>query len=228
MRRRHSYQQHTLIPAILWLVLACLSFPSVLVGLTSCSDDDQESFPSLITEMADVFTNNHGQITNLLMDDSTMYRLSNDVSGFQPNAGYRCLCGFVPGASGYVELLSLAPAYVLYDCRQDSFRAKDPIGVVSVWRGGCRYLNMYLRPKTRGGVQEWGYLTDSVRANAAGGSTYYLALLHGQGTDTLAYSQDLYMSISLDSIAPAFRAGDSIRLAIETWTGLRHFSISAR
>ena len=217
-----------LVTTFLWSMLILFILPSVFVGLTSCSNDDDEPFPSLITEMCDVVTNNRGQITNLLMDDSTMYRLSNDVSGFQPNAGYRCVSGFVLGSSGYVELLSLAPAYILYDCRKESLRAKDPVGVVSVWRGGHRYLNMNLRPKTKGGSQEWGYLTDSVCINAAGGNTYCLSLLHGQGTDTLAYSQDFYMSISMDSIARTFRVGDSIRLAIETWSGLRHFSVSAR
>lgn len=226
MNLLHPYTHRTFITTLMWPVLVL--FPLVIVSLTSCSDKDDEPFPSMVTELADAITDDRGQIAYLWMDDSTQLRVSNSITGFHPRAGYRCLCGFVRGGGNSVELLSLSPAYVLYDCQKETFRAKDPLGVVSVWRGGHRYLNMYLRPKTRGGSQLWGYLRDSVYANTMGGSTYCLSLLHGQGTDTLAYSQDYYMSIPLDSITPAFGRGDSIRLSVATWSGLRTYSVSAR
>ena len=210
-----------------WL-LVLLPIMSAFVA-TACSDKDDEPFPSVVFEMADVFTNDRGQLSVILLDDSTALRISNDVSGFQPRAGYRCLCGYVPSnGTNYVELLSLSPAYLLYDCAKETLRDKDPLSVVSVWRGGCRYLNMHLLPKTKGGEQHWGYLVDSVRINSAGGSTYHLSLLHDQGTDTTAYSTDFYMSISLDSLTNHKGRADSVDLGIVTWDGLRHYGFSLR
>ena len=204
------------------MVLICVSS-----FMASCSDDD-DVFPSMISELADALTDSRGRITVLLRDDGSQLTVSNDVSGFKANVGYRCVCGYVKGIGNQVELLSLSPAYVLYDCAQTDLRAQDPLGVVSVWRGGKRYLNMHLLPKTKGTAHRWGYLCDSVRTNGAGGTTYYISLQHDQGTDTLSYSSDYYMSVTIDSLTTSPVEGDSACLDIMTWGGIRRYGLSLK
>ena len=229
----HSHRPHSFRRAsttFVWLLTAGLLLSSGLVGLASCSDDDDEPFPALVSELGLVFTDEHGVITRLLLDDSTSHPVTNKLEGYVARAAYRCVCGFVRGSGQSVEIRSLAPAYILADSTDSRHRANDPVEVVSAWRGGHMFLNLYVRPLTKGGKQQWGYLRDSVRANPAGGTTYHLSLMHAQGTDTLAYSTDLYMSVPLDSLAtpPAFTAADSVEMAVATWNGLRRFAVGLR
>lgn len=186
--------------------------------LVSCSKDDATPYPPIVTEFADVQADAQGRLVTLITDDDCTLRISNLVEGFQENAGYRAVCGFVREANDEVTLYSMQSVAFLRD--STATPRHDPVAAVSVW-GTRRYINMHLRPMTRGGQQYWGFCVDSIK-----GRTAYVQLYHNQNDDPLAYSQDVYASLPVDSI-PGHATLDTICLTIptfkqnKTWTILR-------
>lgn len=193
-------------------------FLVALVLLASCNKDDATPYPPIVTEFADLKADAQGRLATLITDDDHTLRISNPVEGFQKNAGYRAVCGFVREGDDEATLYSLQAVAFLRD--STATPRHDPVAAVSVW-GTRRYINMHLRPMTRGGQQYWGFCIDSIK-----GRTAYVQLYHNQNDDPLAYSQDVYASLPVDSI-PGHASLDTIRLTIptfkqnKTWTILR-------
>ncbi|MCD8304977.1 MAG: hypothetical protein LUC86_09185 [Prevotellaceae bacterium] len=170
--------------------LALAVFMSLPLLLASCSDDD-DTYPSIVTEMADGLTNSNGTLTTIITDNDEQYSLTNPQAGLYPNALYRLLCGYtVQGQAA--TLYTLEGVYILRD--STSVAQRDPLTIVSAWQTS-RYINLHLSVKTQGGTHSLGYVTDSIV-----GSHAYLSLHHRQGQDPEAYSTDIYASIPLDSI----------------------------
>ncbi|MCD8266287.1 MAG: hypothetical protein LUC33_03940 [Prevotellaceae bacterium] len=158
--------------------------------LASCNDEE-ESFPSLITEMADGMTDGSGTLTTIITDGDEQYSLTNPQTGYVPNALYRLLCGYtVEGQAA--TLYTLEGVRILRD--STSVAQRDPLTIVSAWQTS-RYLNLHLSVKTQGGTHCFGYITDSIV-----GEHLYLSLHHNQNQDPEAYSTDVYASIPLDSL----------------------------
>lgn len=176
--------------------------------LLSCSEDKDDSpYPNIITEMADCPTNGDGTMVKIVLDDDTELPLSNPQTGLKPNVTYRALAGFALN-NGKVRLYSLKAAALLRD--STSVACCDPANVTSLWRTR-RYINLHLMPKTQGGEQSWGFITDSIVGNRA-----YLRLHHRQGTDPTSYSTDVYASLPL-----ALVDADTITLRIRTFSGTK-------
>ncbi len=176
--------------------------------LLSCSDDkDDGPYPSIVSEMADCPTNSEGTMVKIVLDNDTELPLSNPQTGLKPNVTYRALAGFALD-NGKVRLYSLKSATLLRD--STSVAQCDPVNVTSIWRTR-RYINLHLLPKTQGGEQSWGFITDSIVGNHA-----YLRLHHRQGTDPTSYSTDVYASLPL-----ALVDADTITLRIRTFSGTK-------
>ncbi|MCD8303018.1 MAG: hypothetical protein LUC44_08405 [Prevotellaceae bacterium] len=161
-----------------------------MLCLTACSDDD-DAYPSIVTELVDGLTNSRGEMEKILTDDDVYYSLTNPQSGLVPNAAYRCLCGYTADGVN-ATLYTLSGAYLLRDSTEVA--VKDPLAIVSAWQTR-RYINLHLSVKTQGGTQYFGYVTDSIVGRHA-----YLSLHHRQNGDPEAYSTDVYASLPLDSI----------------------------
>lgn len=184
---------------------------SFLISLSSCSDDKNEAYPSIITELADCPTDAKGVMNEIVLDDDTHLPLTNPQSGLKASVIYRCLTGYTL-SGGKATLYQLKSAYLLRD--STAVAVTDPTGIVSLWRTK-HYLNLHLLPKTQGGEQMWGYAVDSIVGKRA-----YLRLHHRQGDDPTAYSSDVYASLYLKDLA-----ADSITLRIQTFKGLREWEL---
>ena len=179
----------------------------ILLCLFSCTDDKDDFYPSIVTELADCPTDAEGRMTGIVLDDDTRLTLSNPQKGLKPSVVYRALVGYALEGDGRARLYSATGTPLLRD--STSVATCDPVNVVSLWRTS-RYLNLHLMPKTQGkGEHAWGFITDSIVADHA-----YLRLHHRQGADPMAYSTDQYASLPLD-LVPATR----ITLRIETFQG---------
>lgn len=180
--------------------------------LLSCSDDNDDApYPSIITEMADCPTNSDGTMVKIVLDDDTELPLSNPQTGLKPNVTYRALAGFALD-NGKVRLYSLKSAALLRD--STSVTQCDPVNVTSIWRTR-RYINLHLLPKTQGGEQSWGFITDSIVGNRA-----YLRLHHRQGTDPTSYSTDVYASLPLKLLE-----ANQFTIRINTFSGTKEWEL---
>lgn len=177
--------------------------------MVSCGDDEQP-FPDIVTELADGYTDESGSLCKMCTDQDVTYRITNPVAGLRPSAIYRILGGYTDLGNGAARLYQVQGAYILRDSTDCG--VTDPTGVLSAWRAG-RYINLHLAPKTQGGKQYWGFLTDSVRPGWA-----HLSLHHNQLSDPLSYTADVYASLPVDSIK-GIEEGDSICLTIRTFDG---------
>lgn len=195
-----------------------MKHPSLLISgliclgtlMSSCSREE-DTYPSIITEMADLYTDSHGVIVKFTTDAGVTYQVTDGQNDLEPDAIYRILCGYVPSG----EKATIYQAQGVYILRDSSAVAKtDPTAVKSVWKGGG-YINMYLSPFTQGGTQYWGFITDSIRNGHA-----WVSLHHNQNTDPIFYSQPAYASLPIDSIK-GIQKGDDITLSINTFNGLQ-------
>lgn len=186
-----------------------------IAALASCSDDDAEAFPSMITEMADVETNDNGFMTHLTIDTGKRYTLTNPIKGYKPRVVYRAVAGYVVEGQVKATLYSLEAAWILRDSTAAPLH--DPADAVAAWRAG-RYINIRLANKTQGGSQYWGYAIDSVC-----GRNHHISIHHNQNGDPAAYTANVYASIPVDSIADA-AAGDTITLSVHTGSAIKRWA----
>lgn len=172
---------------------------------SSCNDEDEAPYPSIITELVDCPTDNDGKLSVIVLDDDTRLTVTNPQTDLKPSVTYRALAGYTLD-DGKATLYSLKAASLLKD--STAVAVCDPINVVSLWRTK-HYINLHLLPKTQGGQQTWGFIVDRIVGRHA-----YLRLHHRQGTDPMAYSTDVYASLYLDDLA-----ADDITLSIQTFSG---------
>ena len=182
-----------------------------LICLASCSNNEDDTYPSIITEMADLYTDGEGVMEKFTTDAGVTYQIINGQGDLQPKALYRILCGYVPSGNS-ATLYQVQGVNYLRDSTK--IAKTDPIGVKSAWRAG-KYINMYLSPLTQGGTQYWGFITDSIKNGHA-----WVSLNHNQNADPLSYTQPTYASLPVDSIK-GIQEGDDITLCINTFNGLQ-------
>lgn len=194
-----------------------------LTVTTACNsgEDDGTPYPSIVTELADMPTDDEGTLDRLLTDNGELLYLTNPQKGYQPQAVYRGLCGYIRAGGTetrpQVQLAALRPVVLLHDSAGAPVR-KDPVQVVSAWRGG-EYINLMMQPRTQGGHHYWGFRTDSLRERN-GRKHLYLSLHHGQNNDPAAYSETVYASLWLTPLTTVYK-GDSLHLTTTTPDGAR-------
>ncbi len=181
-----------------------------LFSLCIACEEERETYPSIVTEMADAHVNSKGTLYMIETDKGTQYTLTNPQTGFKADRIYRTLSGFVPEADGRATLYQMSGAYLLRD--SSAVGRHDATGVLSAWRAG-RYINLHLKPKTQGGTQYWGFTLDHATPGHA-----RISLHHSQNGDAPSYSEEIYASIPVDSI-PGTAAGDTLTLTVQTYDG---------
>lgn len=185
-----------------------------LLTLVACSKDE-DVYPSIITEFADLNTDEHGTATSFELDNGTIYLISNPVKDLKPDATYRVVCGYVPEGSK-ASLYTLNGAYFLHDSTE--IVKNDPTNVLSAWHSG-KYINMQLSPKTQGGTHYWGYAVDSITPRHR-----HLSLHHSQNSDPTSYTTTIYASLPMDSIQ-GIDKGDTVTLTINTFKGRKEWKV---
>lgn len=189
----------------LWLLL--------VAALVSCDKDDDDAsdfYPNILTEFAMIRTDDAGTMIELTTDNEQTYTITNPQEGYDKNANYRAVCGYV--ADGHKATLYHATgAYMLRDSTQLAYDS-EPVKVTSVWQSG-RYINLHLSPLTQGGTQYWGY-----RIDETSGNTTHISLHHRQNGDPLSYTATVYASIYVDDLE-SISAGNLIALHIKTFDG---------
>lgn len=202
---------------------------SVSIGLTlslfACGDDDDYTYPSLISEFADVQTDDSGTFTYIHTDNGESLPIVNShelaAEGITPDTLYRVLSRYElvdKGAKLYAIQAIPAPLPLPPTDFPDGVKA-DPLEMQSLWRGG-NYLNMILLVKAQKGKHTFCFIEDSLVVSPSDGHTIlYLRLYHDAGDDIQAYTQKAYLSVPLSQYADRLTVGDSISLRIPTAQG---------
>ena len=195
---------------------------ALLCCLAACSDadDDGYAYPSLLTELAELYTDSEGEGVLFTTDDGQTYAIRTPIQGLQAEAAYRIVCGYEPtqeknGPYSIAIVYSVENVCLLHPADQTDTAPDDPTALTAIWRGGG-YLNLQLAPKTQGGKHQWGYRRDSV-TDRRNGKTLHLSLCHRQGEDPPAYSTTVYASLPLDELS--LQEGDSISFTVLTFDG---------
>lgn len=212
---------------VMWTVLAL-----VAVLLLGACAGEQEPYPAIITEMADVRTDHTGRLSEFLTDDGRLYTVTNtDIPLHRPDTLYRAVVGFVPLAGtpsaasspSDARIYTLTGAQVLAD--STAVVRHDPTDIESMWAAGS-YINMQLTAKSQGGRHHWGYAVDARQMAGTDGrlhSRHYLSVHHAQAGDPLSYSVTCYCSISVPAI-PQYRAGDTVTVTVHTFASPRSWT----
>ena len=203
-------------------VFLALCFGALLGTSCTIENEDSSTYPSLISELADLETNAQGVMHRMLTDGGEQFFLSNPKSGYIADAVYRGLCGYtkIQGSSKpMAQLSSLRHVVILRDSTERPQKA-DPVKVVSTWRGG-EYINLHLAPKTQGGIQHWGFRKEGMKEEN-GKKHLFLSLHHNQNNDRTSYTETVYASLWLEALKEISK-GDSITLAICTQNGFEVF-----
>lgn len=209
--------------------LGMVSLLFSVMGLVSCSSDGEDyTYPSLLSEFADVSTNADGRFDYLLTDEGRRLEIVNsaeiEVEGATPDTVYRTLSRYEL-TDGGIRLYSLQAIPLLYPKSQDAFPEgvkTDPLTLQSLWRGG-NYLNMIVQVKAQNGKHVFYVVEDSLTTSSAGGRTLFLRLCHDAGDDVQAYTQKAYFSIPLSSYTSSLSSGDVIVMDIPAETGWRRW-----
>jgi len=196
---------------LLFIIYSLLFLP-----LVSCSSDQGDAFPSLITEMALLEVGETTSDVNIYTDSGKKYRVAGELEGLKPRTWGRGLFGYVLQDAGTVEVRTMLNVPLLPNSSELSPLKRDPVDVVSAWMGGG-FVNIHLMKKTKGADHTWGFILDGSYANAAGGTTYVVSLYHDQGNDPTAYSTHVYFSLDEDALSKHRIEGDSMRLSITTF-----------
>ncbi|MCQ2197402.1 MAG: hypothetical protein MJZ60_07780 [Bacteroidaceae bacterium] len=205
--------------------ILALSLCTMLLSLciSSCSSDD-DVYPSIISEMADLYTDAQGTTTKIVLDNDKTYNIENPQKGYAKNALYRVLCGFVPNGVN-VTLYQLTGVNILRD--SSSIARRDPVDLLSIWRTP-RYINVHLKAKTQGGRQYWGFITDSIVTKAGADGTEvthaYVSLHHNQNGDPTSYSDEVFVSLPLDSLK-GIKQQSPITFSIKQTNGTKDYEL---
>ncbi len=203
------------------------AFVVILLGITTaCSVTDEEDtgyfYPSVVTELAELETNESGKIYKIINDGGETFHLVNPRSGYQPKVVYRALVGYEvtsrSASRSEAYLRNLHDALLLRDSTERP-RQADPVKVVSTWRAG-NYINLMLAPRTQGGKQWWGYRVDSLR-HRYGGWHLFVSLHHSQNGDPASYTETEYASLYVKKLPEYDVPIDSLSFKAVTPEGLR-------
>ncbi len=203
-----------------WCTRALMLGVFVLL-LVACAED-AESYPDLLTEMADINSDHAGRLNVFVTDGGRKFYISNtNISLHRPDTVYRAVVGYVPthdaaSSSWKATIYTLQGVQLL--CDSTAVVRHDPTRVESMWQTE-RYINMQLAPLTQGGTHHWGYAVDTLLESGVAGrqhAHHHLSLHHNQCGDPLSFSETHYCSILLSSL-PHYQTGDTVSVRVHTF-----------
>ena len=194
---------------------------SSLFTFTACSDDDDDStYPPVITELVEIHTNRDALVTEILSDDGTTYTSTQRIEASQPDTLFRCLCVYTKQENNRIEVYQLQRVSAPLPATPENFEELpvEPVKFISTWNTS-RYLNLSCGILTTGvGTHALGFCDDGI-TEENGLQTAHVRLLHQRPKgDAESFTQKVFVCL------PAFRyAGlaDSIALTIPTYEGNR-------
>ena len=189
------------------------------LAFTSCDED--EIMPSYTQDLAELFTDAHGNARKLIFDDGREMSVVNHFGNLTPDTIYRIRALYLPSEKG-VQLTAAQSVYSSFPVEIDvNIMQTDPVELKSWW--SCpRYINMSLGLKTGGGSQMIGFRDNGIEEFPSGIKKKSITLFHDQIEDPAYYTQDVYLSCPIYHLEDKLKRGrDSVEMIIHTFKGVR-------
>lgn len=190
----------------------------VALCLTACDKEEDYVYPSVLTDFANLTTNEQKLVKTMKVDNGHRYQVTNESLATQfANATVRCMVTYLPVDENNATIYKAQYVNVLHDSTE--VVCHDPVNAISAWvGGGC--LNLHLTPMTHGKTPHmWGYAVDSIIDKHG-----YLSLHHRQCDIPTSYSEDAYASIQLSQVEP-LKDCDEVTISIHTFQGIKKWTI---
>ena len=165
-----------------------------------CSDDDVQSYPSLHTELAEVYTGADKNVTSIKLDDGRVYMADRQIRSGVADTTYRCLCSYTLDDEWNPEsfrLYNVTTVFSSYPRARSSYKEyfNEPVKVFSMWESS-RYINAHIGFKTTDkGAHIFSFCEDEIVTSSDGTKTAYVSLYHKRpADDPESYTKHTYIS----------------------------------
>lgn len=202
------------------ILLFCLVLP---IGI-GCSEDNEESYPSIISDFACINTAAHGAIQTLSTDDGAVYTVANSQSFISSvlvaDTTYRVVCRYVIGINSQIELFAIANAVAPNPIPLESIDSliQDPVELQSIWCSG-NYINCILNIMA---LEESHYI-HFIETSPSDARKLEIELYHDRNDDIEGYTQNAYCSIPLQHYDSQLQIGDTIVFSLNTYNGKKSY-----
>ena len=199
--------------------------------ISSCTTDSYEKgdgkYSLMQGDFVEAKVNAQRQIVFFSTDDGDEFDLSEPYTDKWIKTAdtlYRCMLYYNKVENKKAELVSIGEVpcpriLTLAEFKKDL--RTDPVKFESMWLSKSgKYLNLYLQLKTgvtddTTAIQQLAFISDTLIVNPDQTTIRHITLHHDQNKVPEYYSTKAYVSLLTDSIA-----ADSIRISINTYTGL--------
>lgn len=201
-------------------VLSALLLPLLAAG---CGGGQEEAYPPLVTDLADVRTGAGGTAESMTTDNGATYSVARRrVPTASPDTLLRLLCTYAlpPDAPGTADVYRMSSVISQRPAARDKFHElpRDPVRLYSAW-SGSRYINACIGILTaaNGTPHAFSFSEDSTTTTPDGQRVVHVSLLHRRPAgDAENFTRKSYLSLP---IYPYSATADSVVLRIATYDG---------
>ena len=190
--------------------------------LIACGEEEEYTYPDLVTEIACLKTDTEGKGTELLTDQGKTWKIpvKQQPAELAPDSIYRVLCRYAPSASKQQEadiylLQSTVSPLPQPEADYENIHT-DPVSIQSIWRSG-EYLNMILKVMVKEGEHVLSFIENGIFTEEDGTQTLSLTLYHDRKEDTEAFYRKSYLSVPLWKYKDILHSGDHIEFHLNTY-----------
>lgn len=188
----------------------------------ACGEEEDYTYPDLVTEIACLKTDTEGKGTELLTDQGKTWKIpvKQQPAELTPDSTYRVLCRYAPSTSKQQE----ADIYLLQSTVSPLPQPEadyknihtDPVSIQSIWRSG-EYLNMILKVMVKEGEHALSFIENGIFTEENETQTLSLTLYHDRKSDSEAFYRKSYLSIPLWKYKDILHSGDHIEFHLNTY-----------
>lgn len=187
--------------------------------LCQCSegDEDDSTYPSVLTGLVEANTDADQLVTSIRTDEGTVLSISSQqIKASRPDTTYRCLCRYELTGAATARVYSIETVFSALARPKADFHhlPKEPVSVISTWQTD-RYINMFFGYLTYGNDRHaLAFCEEKTVTDEKGKTTVSVRLLHERpDTDTEAFTQKQYLSLPT---YPYAATCDSVILIVPT------------
>lgn len=208
-----------LVHSFIFLSFLCLS--------AGCEREEAYHYPDVLTDLVEIETDAKSNIKLLRTDDGAEYALSRaiELQKSTPDSLYRMRCTFQIREDGKCTLYATNQVLAPFPVTPEEFKKEirqDPVKITSSWRSGG-YVNLHLGLLAKEDKHAFRFIYKGIRKNTAGTDTHLFLFHHDKGTDTEAYTREVFLSCPLKKLN--ISENDSVCMSINTYDGIKEIKL---